>query len=78
MDVEDVLTNDFRLRYDEENARLLIYSTRDEESSNYPIEIRLETLEEMGAKEACRFVGERILVLIPTMRTSLFKVGKPE
>ena len=73
MNITDVLTNEFLVRYDEATQRLLIYTVKNGQPvSNVPIVSKLSMLEEMGKTEACRWVGETLLILIPTMREKLF------
>jgi hypothetical protein len=75
MKVADVLTNEFLVRYDEATQRLLIFTLKNgQPTSDVPIVSRLSMLEEMGKTEASRWVGETLLILIPTTREKLFDV----
>lgn len=76
MNVDDVLTNEFHLRYDEGSERLLLYRVKDGVQLDFPIELRMSTLAEMGAKDASKWVGETLLLLIPAMREKLFRLQK--
>ena len=76
MEISGVLSNEFRVRFDE--ARQIIEVTRiaNGKSMGRPIEILLSTLVEMDdPQEACRWFGETILLLIPEFRKSLFKLS---
>lgn len=74
MEIKDVLTNNFQLRYDENTERILLYSEKDGSLSEFPIELRLSTLMEMGPEGASKWLGETVLLLIPEMRQKLFKL----
>lgn len=79
MSIERVLTNDFDIVYDESKQQLLIYGLENGKRPLAPITLKLSTLQEMGPEAASKWVGETILLLIPSMRKQLFKVsvGKP-
>jgi hypothetical protein len=75
MDLSSVLTNDFKVRYDEGRKALLITTIHGGKPSSVPIEIRLGTLLDMDdPQEACRWFGETILLLVPELRAELFKL----
>ena len=75
MDITSVLSNDFRIRYDEGRKVLQVTTVHDGKPAGTPIEIRLSTLLGMDdPQEACRWFGETILLLIPEMRAELFKL----
>lgn len=76
MDITSVLTNDFKVRYDEDRKALQIITVHNGRPAAVPIEIRLDTMLDMdNPQEACRWFGETILLLIPEMRASLFKLS---
>ncbi|MGH8550155.1 MAG: hypothetical protein ACRERU_16440 [Methylococcales bacterium] len=74
MSIEKVLTNDFVLHYDDETERLLIYPLEQGEKPEIPIALKVSMLSEIGAKEASKWVGETILLLIPAMRRKVFQL----
>jgi hypothetical protein len=75
MDLSSVLTNDFKVRYDEGRKALLITTIHGGKPASMPIEIRLSTLLDMDdPQEACRWFGETILLLVPELRAELFKL----
>lgn len=77
MKVKDVLTNEFHVRYEEAHQRLAIYTLKDgKPASDVPISLRLAMLEGMGPDEAAKFVGERIMLLVPTLRERVYKLPK--
>lgn len=76
MDLTSVLSNDVKLRYDEARKILQVTTIHNGKPTDAPIQIRLSTLLEMrDEKEACRWFGETILLLIPEMREALFKLS---
>lgn len=75
MKVKDILTNDFTVRYDAATEAVLIYTQLNPPPGTVPIRLRLSMLKDMGKEEASRFLGERILLLIPETRTQVF--GEP-
>lgn len=75
MDISSVLSNDFKVRYDDERAVLQITTIHNGKPAAVPIELRLSTLLGMqDPQEACRWFGETILLLVPALRTELFKL----
>lgn len=74
MNVNDVLTNEFHVQFDESTERLLVYRMKDGAKLDFPIELRLSTLIDMGSADASKWVGETLLLLVPTMRTKLFHI----
>jgi hypothetical protein len=77
MKVKDVLTNEFHVRYEEAHQRLAIYMLKDgKPASEVPISLRLSMLEEMGPAEAAKFLGERLMLLIPALRERVYKLPK--
>jgi len=74
MNVKDVLTNDFTVRYAPDEKALLIYPG----DAKVPIRLRLSMLEEMGPVQATQFVGERLLLLVPELRAKVMGVKDPE
>ena len=79
MDITSVLTNDFKVRYDEDRKVVQITTVHNGRSAAIPIEIRLDTLLDLDTpQEACRWFGETILLLIPELRSVLFKLPPEE
>lgn len=77
MPISDVLTNEFSVRFDEASKRLLIYRLKDGKPvSDVPIATPLSTLKEMGKDGAAKWVGETLLLLIPTVREELYGLPK--
>lgn len=76
MKAEDVFTNAFAIEFDEKERNLLI-STIHDKKLDPPITLKLDTLIQMGATDASKWVGETILLLIPEIRRSLFKLDVP-
>lgn len=77
MSFTSVLANDFRVRYDEDRKVLQITTVQNGRPDAAPIEIRLDTLLDMeNPQEACRWFGETILLLVPEMRSTLFKLPR--
>jgi hypothetical protein len=75
MDISGVLTNDFKLRYDESRKVLQLTTIHGGKPASVPIEVRLSTLLDMDdPQEACRWFGETILLLVPELREQLFKI----
>jgi hypothetical protein len=75
MNINRVLTNDFKVRYDESRKVLQLFTVHDGKPASAPIEIRLSTLLDMDdPQEACRWFGETILLLVPELRDQLFKI----
>jgi hypothetical protein len=66
-----VLTNEFVVRYEENGECLCIHTVRAgvEEPA---IKLRLETLKGMGQDAASKWVGETIMLLVPSLRTEVF------
>ena len=73
-DYRDMLTNDFRIHFDEEAGDLLVHWLDEEGHCPHPIRISFETLLDAGSEEAARFLGERVLLLIPRARKELFGI----
>jgi|GEM_PF-1991715 len=73
MKAEDVFTNEFAIQFDEDSKSLLIFTVH-QGRLDPPIRLRLDTLTEMGAAVASKWVGETILLLIPEMREKLFQL----
>jgi hypothetical protein len=74
MKSSEVLSNNFRLSYDEAADILRVYTVHEAKESPVPIELRLDTLKQMGRAAASAWVGETILLLIPAVRTKLFGI----
>lgn len=75
MSVADVFTNDFEIHYDEAKDRLLIYAFEHGKRPAVPIAMQLDTLRDMGSEKASRWVGETLLLLIPTIRREVFRLS---
>ena len=75
MKSSEVLSNDFRLSYDEGADILRVYTIHKGKESPFPIDLRLDTLKQMGRAAAPAWVGETILLLIPAVRTKLFGIS---
>ena len=71
MEDNGVLTNEFVVRYDEHGECLCIHTVHAgiEDSA---IKLRLGTLKDMGPDAAAKWVGETILLLVPSLRTEVF------
>jgi len=78
MNVDEVLTNEFFIHFDESSERLLVYRVKDGVKLDFPVELRLSTLIEMGSAGASKWVGETLLLLVPTVREKLFHIDKPK
>jgi hypothetical protein len=75
MDTSNVLSNQFKVAFDEASKTFQIVSMRDGKPTVAPIRITLETLLSMNdPQEACRWFGETILLLVPEARRSLFNL----
>jgi hypothetical protein len=75
MKTDDILTNEFSIRYAESDASLLIHTINDGKLAP-PIRIKLQTLKEMGSEKASKWVGETLLLLIPKLRAELFRLSE--
>ncbi|MBO9916341.1 hypothetical protein [Xanthomonas phaseoli] len=73
MKKESVLTNEFYLYFDEIEESIFIHTIHNG-SKDDPIRIRLETLKGMSPKDASKWFGERILLLIPEVRKTIFLI----
>ena len=77
MKVGDILTNEFLVRYDESTSRLLIYPLKNgKPDSDVPISSHLSTLKEMGKDSAAEWVGQTLMLLIPSIREELFGLSR--
>jgi len=73
MKISDVLTNEFLVKYDEENHELRIFRLKNGQKEYLsPIVHKLSMLKNMGKDEASRWVGESFLIFIPETRKELF------
>lgn len=75
MNPKDLLSNHFDVVYVPAEDSLLIRTIKDGELDEFPIRLRLETLQGMGPDKASEWVGQTLLLLIPTFREKLFKLG---
>ena len=64
----NVLSDQIHIEFDASRQGLAIRHANDSTSASPLIEIRCETLQAMSFDEATRFVGERIFLLMPSMR----------
>lgn len=71
MNDEAVLTNEFAVRYDECGECVCIHTIHGGKEDP-AIKIRLATLKDMKPAEASRWVGETILLLVPSLRREVF------
>jgi hypothetical protein len=69
---EDILTNEFRVTFDTDEKSLLVRTVVNGVESQYPIRLRLQNLKEMGPAKASEWVGQTLMLLIPTMRAELY------
>ena len=74
MQANEILTNQFVLRYDEASEVLRIFTVHEGNETQFPIELRLATLQDMGSEKASKWVGETLLLLIPAMRSHLYRI----
>jgi len=68
MDFKDLMSNQIKVTWDEKLDSLLI----DHADRNNPralIQIRNETHDEMTFEEASNFIGQRLIMLIPGLRS---------
>jgi len=72
MNIEDLLTNELRVRFDENREVLRIHAVDSGVESDHSIDIKLSTFLDLGAEESAKFLGERLLLLIPTTRKKLY------
>lgn len=68
VDVNSVLSDKLRVRWNAQNASLIIEHADKPEGELPQIEIRSETFDEMTFSQATAFIGERVALLIPAMR----------
>jgi hypothetical protein len=77
MNVSEILANEFLVRYDETDERLLVFALKNgKPDSHVPISLRLAMLKGMGPDEASKWVGQTLLLLIPSMRETVFNLPK--
>lgn len=75
MKKNEVLSNEFIIKYDEESERVLIYTKKyGVLDSDVPISLRTEMLIEMGADAASKWMGQTIFLLVPELRKKLFGI----
>jgi hypothetical protein len=67
----EVLANEFAVRYDKNGGCLYIHTVHDRKEDP-AIKIRLDTLKGMTPNDASKWVGETILLLIPSLRSEIF------
>ena len=67
----EVLTNEFFVRYDEHGECVCIHTVH-EGMEDPAIRIRLDTLKNMKPEDASKWVGETILLLVPSLRREIF------
>jgi hypothetical protein len=77
MGISRVLSNEFKVVFDESSQAFHIVAIRQGKPSVAPIRITLETLLSMDdPQEACRWFGETILLLVPDAREKLFNLSE--
>jgi hypothetical protein len=67
-DVNAVLSNALRVRWDTSLQSLIIEHADKAEGELPQIQIRSDTLDQMNFVKATSFIGERIALLIPSLR----------
>lgn len=68
LEPQDLLSNEFVVRWDTELASLLIAHP---DAAKFPealVQIRSQTLQGMSWQEASQFIGERLMLLMPELR----------
>jgi predicted thioredoxin/glutaredoxin len=78
MPKEDILTNDFRVTFDVEDQSLLVRTVVNGVESRFPIRLRLQSLQQMGATKASEWVGQTLMLLVPTLRKELYGLKEDE
>jgi hypothetical protein len=73
-DYREMFTHDFRIHFDEETGDILVHWLDKDGHCPRPIRISFETLLSAGSEGASRFLGERVLLLIPRARRELFGI----
>lgn len=73
-DYRKMLTHDFRIHFEEETGDILVFWLDKNGHCPHPIRISFETLLNAGSEEAAKFLGERVLLLIPRARKELFGI----
>lgn len=73
MNKEDIFTNEFAIQFEENTNSLLIFTIH-QGNCDPPIRLKLDTLTDMGAAVASKWLGETILLLIPEVRKKLFQL----
>jgi hypothetical protein len=64
----NVHSNSFYVEFDVERDMLVVRHPDHQEFKTPFIEIRRETLNEMTFKQASEFIGERLILLIPSLK----------
>jgi hypothetical protein len=62
----EVLSNEFMVRWEDETKRLVLVDPR--YPSSAAVRIAEATLSDMSFNDACRFIGERLVLLMPGLR----------
>lgn len=73
MKENEVLTNEFAVRYDEQDECVCIHTIH-AGTEDPAIRIRLDTLKDMKPEDASKWVGETILLLVPSLRREIFRL----
>jgi hypothetical protein len=66
MKTEDILTPELTLKWDEGLNSLLVINPKTEAA---PIRIHSDTIKAMNFEEACAFIGSRVALLMPALRS---------
>ena len=68
MKSEELLSNEFKVRWDEQLQSLLIVHPDVARFPQPHVQIRSATLGPMSWQQASQFIGERLVLLIPALR----------
>jgi hypothetical protein len=66
------LTNEFRVTFDTDEKSLLVRTVVNGIESQFPIRLRLQSLQTMGPAKASEWVGQTLMLLVPTLREELY------
>jgi len=68
MEPSELLSNEFIVRWDEELNSLVLVHPDGERFPQPHVQIRSSTLADMNFEQASKFIGERLVLLIPALR----------
>ena len=68
MKVDELLSSEFIVRWDDELQSLLVVHPDRARFPQPHVQIRSSTLEPMSWQQASQFIGERLVLLIPALR----------